>query len=244
MKTFLVVPDLHVPFHCPKYLKVIFKILKTHSFNGIVQLGDALDFWQLSTYDKDPSRRNTIGDDIDEWNKILTQWASLLPRGGEIHLLEGNHCYRLSRYISKHAKDLYEIVKPLPELLHLKERNEAGHVKFTWHKYTKWDSCKLGDCTLLHGFFFNQHVAHTNLLKYKTNVICGHTHRLQFVTDGMHYSLTLGHGSDERLTAHQPTPTGWTQAMALLTVLNTGKTHVEIITVKDGQFFLRGKSFL
>lgn len=243
MKTYLIVPDLHIPYHCPKFLKLTYKLLKDIRFNGIVQLGDALDFWQLSTYDKDPARKNTILDDITEWNEILTKWSSLLPRNSEIHLLEGNHCARLQRYISRHARDLHEIVRPMPELLNLKPRTESGGVIFKWHPYSKWNSCQIGDCTLLHGFFFNQHVAATNLARYRRNVICGHTHRVQAVSDGVHYSVSLGHGSDEHLTAHQPTPTGWTQSLGILTLKDDETTSLEIIIVKDGKGVVRGKSY-
>lgn len=241
MKTYLVLPDLHVPYQCPLYAKLIIKVLKAIKPFGIIQLGDACDFYQLSTYDKDPSRRNTIGDDIAEWNLTLAQWCRYLPDGGEIHLLEGNHEFRLHRYIARSARDLHEIVRPMPELLKIKERNAAGKIKFKWHPYTKWKSCKIGDCILLHGFYFNAHTAATNLAKYRCNTISGHTHRVQYVSDGVHYALSLGHGSDETVTAHQPTPTGWTQAFALLTVDDRGETTVEVVTVKQGKAVLRGK---
>lgn len=241
VKTYLVVPDLHVPFHCQNYLKIITKVLKIIKPIGIVQCGDALDFFQLSTYDKDPARRNTIGDDIADWNLILAEWCRFLPKGGEIHLLEGNHEFRLHRYISRSARELYEIVRPMPELLKLKERTEAGSIKFKWHPYTKWNSCKIGDCVLLHGFYYNAHTAATNLAKYRCNTISGHTHRVQHVSDGVHYAISLGHGSDEEVTAHQPTPTGWTQAFALLHVQDNGKTSVDVITVKNDEAIVHGK---
>lgn len=243
MRSWLVVPDIHVPFHCKRYINLTIKILKSHSFAGIVQLGDAIDAWQLSTYDKDPARRNTILDDISEYNEILNKWSRCLSRGSVIHQCEGNHSYRLHRYISRNARDLHDIVRPIPELLHIKERNAAGGVQFKWHPYNKWNSCQIGDCVLFHGFYFNQHVAMTNLNKYRVSTISGHTHRLQYVSDGTHFAVSLGHGSDEHLTAHQPTPTGWQQAMAVLNVDKEGKTSVEIISVKDGKAVFRGKVY-
>lgn len=241
IKTYLVVPDLHLPYQCPKYMRLLIKVLKEVRPFGIVQLGDALDFFQLSTYDKDPARRNTIGDDIADWNLVLSEWCRYLPRNGEIHLLCGNHEYRAVRYIARSARDLHEIVRPLPELLKIKERNAAGSIKFKWHPYTKWSSCRIGDCVLLHGFYFSTHTAATNLAKYRCNTISGHTHRVQYVTDGVHYAASLGHGSDEAITAHQPTPTGWTQALGLLHVDNDGTTSLDIITVKDGRCVINGK---
>jgi predicted phosphodiesterase len=235
------VPDTHFPYQCNKYIKLTYKILKAERFDGIVQLGDALDFWQLSTYEKDPARKNTILDDIDEWNDVLTKWSSLLYRNGEIHLIQGNHEVRLERYIARNARELHQIVKPLPELLHLKERNATTDIK--WHPYNKWDSCKLGDTVLFHGFYYNTHVAMTNLAKYRCSSISGHTHRCQWVSDGTHFAVSLGHGSDEVKTAHQPTPTGWTQALGVLTVDDFGKGSFEMLLVKNGRVNFRGKTY-
>ncbi|NCX94578.1 MAG: metallophosphoesterase [Gammaproteobacteria bacterium] len=241
LKTYLIISDLHIPYACPRYLRVISKVLKAIKFDGLVQLGDALDAFQISTYDKDPARKNTILDDINEWNELLTKWSTLLYSGAEIHLLTGNHEHRLEKYISRNARDIFELVRPWSELLRIKLRNETSHCKWFLHPYTKWNSCRIGDCVLMHGFYFNQHTAATNLAKYKTSVICGHTHRVQMVSDGTHYSATLGHGSDEHVTAHQPTPTGWTNAFGILTKDLDDKTSLEIITVKDGTAYVRGQ---
>lgn len=243
MRSYLIVSDLHVPFHCQKYIDLTYKLLKNHPFSGVVQLGDFLDWWQLSTYDKDPSRKQTIVDDIKDFEKILTKWVSLLKKGSTVHLICGNHENRLSRYVSKHARELYEIVKPLPELLHLKERSLASGVEIKWHHYSKWNSCRIGNCTLFHGFYFNQHTAATNLAKYKVSTISGHTHRVQYVSDGYNFAASLGHGSDESETAHQPTPTGWQQAMGVLYVDDSGHTSLQILTVKDGRTIFNGKTF-
>ena len=243
MKTFLVVPDIHVPYHDSSYIELTYKILKAAKFDGIINLGDAVDFWQLSTYDKDPTRKNTIMDDLKEWEEIIVKWCRYLKPGAEIHLICGNHENRMSRYVARHAKEIHEAVKTLPELLKLKEKNEAGHVKIKWHKYTKWDSCRIGDVTFLHGFYFNANTASTNLAKYRCNTVSGHTHRVQYVMDGSHYAISLGHGSDEDMTAHQPTPTGWQQAMAVVTFDDKGKSSVEILIVKEGKVTWRGKHF-
>jgi UDP-2,3-diacylglucosamine pyrophosphatase LpxH len=246
LKTFLVVPDIHCPSHDPKFIKLTLKIIdtlkqsKTAPLKGLVSLGDGLDFHQISTYDKDPSRRNTIGDDIIEYNHIINAWSSAMPRGSDMHFIQGNHELRLERYIARNAKDLFEVVRSLPELLRFPQRNGEGKHRWHWHPYSKWNSCKIGDCVLMHGFYYNQHVAMTNLAKYRTNVICGHVHRYQGVTDGVHYSYTLGHGSDEDQTAHQPTPTGWQQALGVLTLDNKGKTSLEVVLINNGEAVFRG----
>lgn len=241
MKTYLIVPDVHVPYHCPKAVKLITKIIKELNPDGLVQLGDALDAFQISTYSKDPSRRNLLVDDIEDWKLILNEWARHLKSGASIHLLEGNHEHRLSRYIAGNCRDLHGLVPDWPTLLGIELRNKTSRHKWHWHPYSKWNSCQIGDCTLLHGFYFNQHVAATCLAKYRTNVIFGHTHRVQYVSDGVHYAASLGHISNEAETAHQPTPTGWQQSIGLLHVDGQGKTKLDIVTISNGQAVIYGK---
>lgn len=242
MKTMLIVPDMHVPYHCAKAVKLITKLIKEFNPDGIVQLGDALDAFQISTYSKCPSRRNTLADDIDDYKQILNEWSRHLKSGANIHLLEGNHEYRLKRFIASQARDLHGLIPDWPQLLAIDLRNKSGRHKWHWHNYTKWDSCKVGDATLLHGFYFNQHCAATSLAKYKCNIIFGHTHRVQFVSDGTHYAASLGHLSNEIETAHQPTPSGWTQAVGLLHVDNIGKSTLDIIPIKNGKAVVYGKA--
>lgn len=241
MKTYLIVPDIHAPYHCRKFIKLTNKIIKELNVDGLVQLGDALDAFQISTYSKDPSRRNLLAEDIDDYKNILNEWARNLKSGANIHLLEGNHEHRLSRYIAGNCRDLHGLVPDWPTLLNLDLRNKTGRHKWHWHKYNKWDSCKIGDCVILHGFYYNQHTAMTMLAKYKTNCIAGHTHRVQYVTDGHHYAATLGHGSDEKDTAHNPVPTGWQQCLGLLHVAQNGKTTLDLIPVNDGKAVVYGK---
>lgn len=241
MKTYLVLPDLHFPFHCRKFVRLATKIIKEINPDGLVQLGDAIDAFQISTYSKDPARRNTLKEDIEDYKLQLNEWSRHLKRGALIHLLEGNHEYRLKRFIASQARDLHGLIPDWPTLLGIDLRTKCGPHKWHWHPYTKWDSCRIGDCILLHGFYYNQHTAMTMLAKYKCNTIAGHTHRVQYVTDGVHYAATLGHGSNEIETAHNPVPTGWQQAMGLLRVDHHGKTNFEILTVKDGRTVINGK---
>jgi predicted phosphodiesterase len=241
LKTYIIISDIHVPYHCPKYIKLITKVIKELNPDGLVQLGDAIDAFQISTYSKDPARRNTLKEDIDDFKLILNEWARHLKSGAAIHLLQGNHEQRLSRYIASNCRDLHGLVPDWPTLLGIKERNAVGRHRWHWHPYMKWNSCRIGDVVLHHGFYYSTHVAMTMLAKYKCSIISGHVHRVQYVTDGTHYAATLGHGSDENDTAHNPVPSGWTQALGLLHVDSNQKTSLDVITVNNGKAVLHGK---
>lgn len=203
--------------------------------HGIVQLGDALDFFQVSRFEKDPERKNSIFEDISIYRQILDEWEKLLPRGGVIHQLEGNHEARLTRYVWAQAREISRAVKPLSELLQLTSKK----ITYKWHHLKVWTSCQLGDCVLHHGHYFNQHTAVGNLTRYPKKLITGHTHRFQYVSNGERFSATLGHGSNESMTAHTPVPTGWQQAFGILTVVNS-TSYFEPILVTDGKAIVYG----
>ncbi len=232
IKTYLVVPDLHVPFHDIQYLKIIAKVIEQVKPHGLIQLGDALDFFQISKYLSDPSRKTDIVDDILTYKEILGEWEALLPQATTILQLEGNHESRLTRYIWANARDIHKAVRSVPEMLGFKG-------KLKWFPLSDWKACRIGDCVLHHGHFFNQHVGVGNLTRYPTKLITGHTHRFQYVTNGERFSVTLGHGSNEEDTAHSPTPTGWQQAFALLHEIR-GVTYLEPVLVVGGKAVLRG----
>ena len=242
MKQFIVVPDIHCPFHDPSYVKTVTNLIKcikrSGTLGGIVQLADFVDFWQISSYPKDPTRRDTITEDMETYLSIANEWGALLPEDAVYHQIEGNHEHRLSRFIASHAAPIHQLVSSVEQYL---KRGWRAKAKLKWHDYKNWQSCKLGDCYLMHGFYFNQHVAMTHLTKYKRSTIFGHTHRLQFVSDGEHFSATLGHGSNENLTAHQPTPTHWTQAIGVLTV-DRGKASLQVVSVDNGRAWYGSKA--
>lgn len=233
---FLILSDLHVPYHDIAYIALAKKLLKTMKFDGLVQLGDALDFWQVSRFDKDPSRKQTIGEDCLIYKGILEELADLLPTKGIIHQLAGNHETRLIRYIWQHAKELDGLVKTVPEMIGLRQLG----VKAVWHDLDDWKSLKLGNCIIHHGIYYNAHVAMGNLTRYPFSFIQGHTHRFQYVSNGDRFSASLGHGSLEQYTAHQAAPTGWQQAMGDLTIIN-GKAYLTPILVHNGECVINGK---
>jgi hypothetical protein len=234
-ETWIIVPDIHCPFEDHRFLKIVeHLILSLKPNGGLVQLGDAIDMFQVSKYLKDPTRKNRVYDDITRYKKILHYWAGLLPRGSIIHQLQGNHEARVEKWIWERAPELAEMFVSVPHALGIDGK------KIIWHPMNRWDSCKIGNVVCFHGFYFNKHVGVTLLEKYPVCSISGHTHRLQYVSDGTRWAASLGHGSEEKKTAHNPCPTGWQQAIGVLTVCGK-ESQLEIIKVKNGEAIFRGE---
>ena len=237
----LVLPDSHVPFHCKKYFKLILKILDTVKFDGIVHLGDCVDLFQLSKYDKDPARKNDARDDIEEYRSLMLSLANKLPAGSEYHITEGNHDRRAAKGLWGKAPEFASLVPPMPSMLGFKELNQTHKVKFKWHSFDNFKSLVINDTILMHGFYYDKHVAMNNISRYPGyNTLSGHCHRISYATNGIHWSATLGHCSDEKMTSHNPTFSGWDQAFGVLHTSNE-RSEIEIVRVKEGKCIFRGK---
>ena len=240
-RTWLIIPDLHYPYHDQKFINITTKLLKElRPDGGLVQLGDALDFYQISAYDKDPARNSTITDDLLMYKIQLHEWADYMRPGAQVRQLEGNHCDRLRRYIWRNAPALHKAIKSVPETLGFRDGEKINGIIFKWYPLSDWRACQIGNVILHHGHFFNKHTAVTLLERYPKSIITGHTHRLQYVTNGERFACTLGHGALAEDISHTPTPHGWQQALGILTELGPN-TYLEIVTIHDGEAYVRGK---
>lgn len=243
-RSYLIIPDLHYPFQDKRYIRLVTRVLerlaKSPGFEGMAQLGDAIDWFQLSTFDKDPNRLNDAFDDLCEYAGQLDEWEDLLPRGSEFRQLCGNHEDRMRRYIWQKAPHIRKMIRSLPDMLRFDERNRR-HAKWRWFDYGNWRACKLGDVTLHHGFYFSMHTAHQILTKYHCKLVTGHTHRFDYRSNGDIWACTLGHGSNEDDTAHTPTKTGWHQAMGVIHIDKQGRGELEPVLVDSGRVIFRGE---
>jgi len=125
----------------------------------------------------------SYAEDIDAANQWLDELQAACPHA-EYHMLQGNHCQRVERWIMQHSlahnKDRQLLLEALdPEFrLHLKERG----IKF--YRRDKFnDTCpergtlQLGNCRFLHETSTSINAARTALNLYSTNIVFGHSHR-------------------------------------------------------------------
>lgn len=160
--------DLHIPHHDKKSLGAVYKFLADFKPNKIVLTGDILDFYQLSKFDKDPARRFTIQDEIDQAYEVLKTLKSLCP---EIHFIKGNHEDRLRKFLWVNPSLASIKVLELSSLLNLDTLGIEYHnfeylykgFRFTHGSIVRPDSGA---------------TAKAELLKYGGNMSHGHTHRV------------------------------------------------------------------
>ena len=122
MKT-LVVPDVHVPFHCRKAEKLLHKLIKKHKPQKIIFLGDVADVHALTTHPKITHWRDNLEDELYQTHEYLWRVRRSAGDKTKIIYIKGNHEHRWERMVDKCLPNLSITRGLLPHFLGLKELN-------------------------------------------------------------------------------------------------------------------------
>jgi predicted phosphodiesterase len=174
IKKLLFWPDTHRPYHSKRAVQVALQCAKAFKPDVLVILGDFADCYSVSAHDKGPDRVRHLRDEILDVNEGLDELDRLgVP---EKHYVEGNHEYRLERYLMQKAPELFGLVD-IPTLFRLKERG--------W-KYTPYRShLKLGKLHITHDVGqAGKYAIQRSLADVQGNIAIGHTHRIGYAIEG------------------------------------------------------------
>jgi len=106
----LIYGDTHVPFHDTRALAVVKQLVIDVRPDILIHIGDLVDCWSISDFDKDPARRDTLQDNIDTAAKHLKEMFLLTPDIPRYYF-EGNHEQRLSRTIARMSDKQREVAR-------------------------------------------------------------------------------------------------------------------------------------
>ncbi len=171
LRKVLFIPDTHVPYQDKRAFDLMCKVAKTLKIDTAVILGDFMDCYSVSSHRKSPGRQLNLEDEILATHEVLDQLDALGFK--EKHYIEGNHEWRLERYLADRAPDLFGLVS-IPKLLNLEERG------WKWQPYNQL--LRLGKLYLTHDTGRSGVKAHdaARLDLGGKNVVIGHTHRMAY----------------------------------------------------------------
>jgi len=127
VKRWLVIADLQMRFHDLDALKCVLRFVKRRESrcDGAILLGDVLECYDLSDFCRDPAKRKA-GAELAAAGQLL----DILQQELKIKRVvwkEGNHEYRVRRYLWRRAAELFDYTGKdawtLPHELKLRERN-------------------------------------------------------------------------------------------------------------------------
>src|SRR2546428_1462054 len=112
--------DFQIPFHDEKALLLFKMFLRRERPDWLILNGDFQDFWEISSYDLTPRSGKEFEHEIETGKKILRSFRRSLPRA-RITCVEGNHEFRLRKYLIQNARELYGLPGvSVPDIFDLK----------------------------------------------------------------------------------------------------------------------------
>lgn len=243
----LIYGDSHSLFSDPKALGVVKAIVKDTQPDVIVHVGDLLDCYHLSDFDRNPARVFNIQDEINWGRQHLHEIAQLAPNA-ERWLLEGNHEDRLNRTIWR----LSGAASQLPKLDIVSEA-------MTWPKLLKldevgweWVPAGLQSKTSILPKIITKHgttvsrwsgaTAKAEWLKYGKSGVSGHVHRMGtfFHRDHNGAHKWVESGCTCKLDPEWVSDPDWQQGCLMYTGNAAGDWfNIETVYIQDGKGMYR-----
>lgn len=232
------VGDFHIPYHDKILLFLLYDFLDFFKPDKLFILGDLLDCYSLSSFDKNPKRIASLQDELDEANEVLDKLCALVK---DVELFLGNHEARLSKHLKRHP-ELYGL-KAL-EWENLLKLNERG-IKL--HRYSEPPYLYHG-LQIHHGTAIRKHsgwTAKAHYEKYGGCGIIGHVHRggnyLKRNTQGIwgwYENMCMC-----RLDPEYQDFVDWIQGFSVAYFTEKDLFHLEQIPVIDHRFIFNGVYF-
>lgn len=167
----LALPDTHGVFSDEEAIACALALGRRIRPRVIVMLGDHVDFYQLSRFDKDPARVNDLQRDIDAGAGLVKRVRRMFPDASVFYLC-GNHEDRLRRFLFSHAPALKSLRgMRLETLLGLREHNV---------KFCEDGVQQIGSLLFKHGDVVRAKAGQTAMAELERegmSGVSGHTHR-------------------------------------------------------------------
>ncbi len=169
----IVLSDVHCPFQSNDVCNMALAFMREHKPSIIHLLGDISDFWSISRFVKDPARKEDLQSDLDDTRTFLWRVRDAAPEA-RIIFSEGNHEFRLRRYLASEARALAML-----DSLKLEKLLDFDKMKIQFRAHDK--PYRVGSLLFTHGQLIRKWSAYTaraHFEKYGCCVIHGHSHRL------------------------------------------------------------------
>ena len=242
IRTALIIPDCHIPYEDKRAYQLMLDVATDLDPDEIVILGDYADFYAINSHGKSPDMTHILQDEVSEVVSRLIELKKLFPNAKRV-FIEGNHEYRLGRYIASKCPDLYGVV-------HTKGILELDILGFEFipygptQKYNVLGSNLIARHEPLAG---GKHVAQNTVEKAMASVIFGHTHRIQeaqIVTmKGDNYrGISSGWLGDSRHKVMQYVRSHhqWAQGFSVVRVLEDGTWFNSLVHIIDYKCLVDG----
>lgn len=169
-----VIADTHAPFHDGRAVALACKLIEAFGPDELVHLADGIDFYAVSSFDRNPDRVDRLQEEIDAAIAVNTELASAAPEAARYYLESGNHEARWLRYLYRHPEVSQLEVLRFGNLLKLEESG--------WQLGGEEREYCAGRLVLRHGRRISKHAGRSAGFAledemHQRSVMIGHSHR-------------------------------------------------------------------
>lgn len=224
IKKVLVLPDIHYPVEDKRTMTAVEGYMASQKWDEMVYLGDVMDFNCISSHNKNNLRAvegSSLAEDYDYVNGKFQLHRSIVGFNTKITYLEGNHEFRLERFIDANPR-----LKGMVEVEHALDLKRR---KINWvRSWSKGEVYRIGKANFIHGIYTTEHHAKAHVMAYGENIFYGHMHDLQqfsFTRKGDNKTITahsLGCLCDYNQKYLHGRPTKWQQAVTTFNIFEDG----------------------
>ncbi|MFN7262225.1 MAG: hypothetical protein ACK5UJ_00275 [Pseudobdellovibrionaceae bacterium] len=110
LKLAVIIPDSHVPYHDKKAFQILKKVMLHYKkqISEIVILGDFADFYAVNSHGKHPKLLHTLEEEVQGVQSELDWFDKNFASATKV-FIEGNHEWRLARFIYQNAPALFGV---------------------------------------------------------------------------------------------------------------------------------------
>ena len=239
----IITNDTQIPFQDNKTLQAVHKFWDDFQPDIEVYNGDIIDFYSISSFDKNPSRAFRLQDELDSVYSWLFNRAEANPNAQRI-FIEGNHEDRLRRFLWKDGADLSSLrVLDFEELMRFEE---LGMRNLTYRSVLDFLGFRIQ-----HGWKASGsntpwpiNVGRFMAQKEGSSGLCGHSHRASvycWTTPGDSHSY-VENGCLCRFDLEFAPFPNWQQAFSYGEVKN-GKVHMKLVLIYSDGFIANGEFY-
>lgn len=238
----LLIPDCHIPNHDERAWGLLLRVALHLKPKHIVILGDFADGETLSAHPATKPGEVSFEQEVAGVQKCLDQ-LDALGATNKIYI-EGNHEFRLDRYLMERAPAMFHAIK-WQNVLTLYERG------WQWVPYRK--SVALGKLHLTHDTGTAGINAHrTSAQAFGGSAVIGHTHRMSYEVKGRfggtpYLAAMLGWLGDAEKAAsymHEAKASDWVHGFGVgYLEPASGIVHLQPVPIVNGRCVVNGKLF-
>lgn len=175
-----VISDVQAPFHDVNALETTVAYLKERGIDCLLCNGDLIDFYGISSFEKDPTKRDFAQERV-ACIDLLTWIKEQFPDIPVYYNLDSNHENRYERYMQKKAPEIFSTeMFMIEDLLML---HEIGIIPIRGY-----DHIRIGKLPIVHGHTIFRGVtspvspARTVYMKMKHSCVASHCHKISQYT--------------------------------------------------------------